>query len=39
MVLLHWCLYYFVFVFLMYIATIIVGSACDVFKLKIGGRK
>lgn len=39
MVLLQWCLYYFVFVFLMYVATIIISSASDVFKLKLGGKK
>ena len=39
MELLHWCLYFFTFVFLMHVAALIVNSACDVFKLKIGGLK
>ena len=39
MVLLRWCLYFFAFVFLMHVATLVVGAACDVFKLKIGGLK
>lgn len=39
MVLLKWCLYFFTFVFLMHVAATAVSSACDVFKLKLGGLK